>query len=95
MPATILDDVVFPDELVAVAARGRKRWATAIATNQGGFETRNGLRTQPLREYEIGMVPRTVAPGWRWTPCTTSCRALCTASCCATPPTTPAPPPMA
>lgn len=61
MPATILDDVVFPDELVAVAARGRKRWATAIATNQGGFETRNGLRTQPLREYEIGMVPRTVA----------------------------------
>ena len=61
MPATILDDVVFPDELVNVAARGRKRWATAIATNQGGFETRNGLRTQPLREYELGMVPRTVA----------------------------------
>ena len=61
MPASILDDVIFPDTLVAVAARGRKRWATAIATNQGGYETRNGLRTQPLREYEIGMVPRTVS----------------------------------
>ena len=32
MPASILDDVIFPDALVAVAARGRKRWATAIAT---------------------------------------------------------------
>ncbi len=61
MPASILDDVIFPDTLVAVAARGRKRWATAIATNQGGYETRNGLRVQPLREYELGMVPRTVA----------------------------------
>jgi uncharacterized protein (TIGR02217 family) len=53
--------MIFPDNLVSVAARGRKRWATSIASNQGGFETRNGIRTQPKREYELGLVPRRVA----------------------------------
>lgn len=61
MPALILDDMIFPDALVQVAARGRKRWATSIAANQGGFETRNGIRTQPKREYELGLVPRRVS----------------------------------
>lgn len=64
MPAQILDDIVFPDHIVAVAARGRKRWATSIATTQAGFETRNGIRTQPKREYEMGLVPRTIS---EWT----------------------------
>lgn len=61
MPAQILDDMIFPDHLVQVAARGRKRWATSIAMTQGGFETRNCLRTQPKREYEVGLAPRRVS----------------------------------
>jgi uncharacterized protein (TIGR02217 family) len=61
MPAQILDDVIFPVHIVTVAARGRKRWATSIVANQGGFEARNGIRTQPKREYELGLVPRRVS----------------------------------
>lgn len=61
MPSEIFDDVIFPDQLVSAAARGRKRWRTAVGVNQGGFETRNGLRTQPVREYELGLVPRPVS----------------------------------
>lgn len=61
MPATILDDVIFPTAIVRVAASGKKRWGTAIAVNQGGFESRNSIRTQPLREYELGLIPRPVS----------------------------------
>lgn len=61
MPATILDAVIFPDELIAVALRGRKRWATEIGVNGGGFEERNGTATMPLREYDVGLVARTGA----------------------------------
>jgi uncharacterized protein (TIGR02217 family) len=61
MPAQILDDVIFPSDILSVSARGRKRWATSIVANQGGFEARNSIRTQPKREYEIGLVPRRVS----------------------------------
>lgn len=61
MPASILDDVVFPDTLIRAGARGKKRWATTIVPNQGGYESRAGLRDTPRREYDVGLVPRTVA----------------------------------
>lgn len=61
MPAQILDDMIFPNNLISAAARGRKSWLTSIAKTQGGFEVRNGVRSQPAREYEVGLVPRRVA----------------------------------
>jgi uncharacterized protein (TIGR02217 family) len=61
MPAAVLDNVIFPDELIAVALRGRKRWATEIGVNQGGFEERNSVTTSPLRKYDAGLVARTGA----------------------------------
>lgn len=61
MSADILDAVVFPDAIIAVAARGRKAWSTGIAESMGGSEQRNGRRSSPRREFDVGGVARTVA----------------------------------
>lgn len=61
MPSTILDDVIFPDSIIAVAARGKKTFATEIGTNAGGYENRNATRSLPKRQYEVGLVARTAA----------------------------------
>ena len=55
MPATILDAVIFPDELIAVALRGRKRWATEIGVNGGGFEERIFVRGDAAANYQAIM----------------------------------------
>lgn len=61
MPSTILDDVIFPDDIIAVAARGKKSFATQINTSSAGFENRNATRSLPKRQYEVGLVARTAA----------------------------------
>lgn len=64
MPASILDDVIFPDTLISASVRGKKSWRTVVVPNQGGFESRAGLRSNPWREYDVGLIPRTVVQ-WR------------------------------
>jgi uncharacterized protein (TIGR02217 family) len=61
MPSTILDDVIFPDGIIAVAARGKKSFATQISTSAAGYENRNATRSLPKRQYEVGAVARTAA----------------------------------
>lgn len=61
MPSTILDDVIFPDSIIAVAARGKKSFATQISTSAAGYENRNATRSLPKRQYEVGAVARTAA----------------------------------
>lgn len=61
MPSTILDDVIFPDSIIAVAARGKKSFATQISTSSAGYENRNATRSLPKRQYEVGLVARTAA----------------------------------
>lgn len=61
MSADILDAVVFPDSIIRVAARGRKAWSTSIVQSHGGAEQRNGRRSTPRREYELGGVARAVS----------------------------------
>lgn len=61
MTATILDDVIFPDSIIAVGASGKKSFATQIVTSESGYESRNAKRSLPKRQYEVGLVARTAA----------------------------------
>lgn len=59
----IYDDLIFPDEIVAMAARGKRRRKTDVATDQAGFAKSNVVWQRTLREYELGLVARPV-PQW-------------------------------
>lgn len=59
----VLNDVILPD-ILSATARGTRKRRTEITVNQAGFESRNRLWLATRREYELGLVPRTVAQ-WR------------------------------
>lgn len=56
----VLDDLIFPTDIIARAVRGRRERRTEIATTQAGVEQRRAMTARTRRLYEIGHVARKV-----------------------------------
>lgn len=61
MPITVLDDVVFPEDISASACSGKRRRRTDLAALANGQETTNAPWSQSRRMYELGLVARSIA----------------------------------
>lgn len=59
----ILDDLIFPDDLIAYACQGKRRRKTDVVTNQAGYAKSNVVWQRTLRSYEVGLVARPI-PHW-------------------------------
>lgn len=60
MSVTVLNDVIFPRQIVEVGVRGMNRRRNERTENQAGFVQVTVLWSRTLREFVIGMVPLTV-----------------------------------
>jgi uncharacterized protein (TIGR02217 family) len=56
MSIQVLTDVVFPDEVVAMGARGKTLRRNERTVNQGGYMQITRIWTRSAREYEFGVV---------------------------------------
>ena len=59
----ILDDLIFPDEIIATAARGKRRRMTDMVTTEDGGTKTNAVWDRPFRSYDLGLVAR---PADQW-----------------------------
>lgn len=59
MSVTVLNDVIFPRQIIEVGVRGVNRRRNQRTENQAGFMTITRIWSRTLREYEAGIAPLT------------------------------------
>lgn len=59
MSVTVLNDVIFPRQIIEVGVRGQNRRRNQRTENQAGFMQITRVWSRTLREYEVGIAPLT------------------------------------